>query len=115
MDKLYTIRTHSGTESSGKVFGLEAKHFLPILYSIILSMCLFFILSVTPVIQGASTMVKIIIGGLPLIAALGYVFFFIVGKPPHYFEDVLDTWFDGPDFNIRIQKRDEHPFKGLES
>ena len=107
--------THSGTESSGKVLGIEAKHFLPIFYTIILSMCLYFLLSATPVLSGASITTKVFIGSIPIIGSLAYVFLFVVGKPPHYFDDVMDTWINGSDFNTRPHKRDKHPFKYLES
>lgn len=45
-----------------------------------------------------------VFGGLPVILTFLYVFFFLLGKPPHYQDDVLEKFIYGSDLDYSPKK-----------
>lgn len=104
------IQTHTDIESSGKVCGMEAGHFVPILGALIFSISCFFILSMSPEIKDVPMLVKILIGFSPLVLSVVYVLLFLVGRPPHFQEDFFENGFNGSHFNGARTRRVQNPF-----
>lgn len=103
------IYTNSDLESTGKAFGIDAKHFIPILYALLISLALFFLISITPGTEDISTLGKIIFGFFPLMLSIVYVVLFVTGRPPHYQEDLFNQLLMGADFNINKMRKVKNP------
>lgn len=108
----YSIKMSTGKDSSGKAFGLEMAHFMPILIALVFSMTLFFLLNTALSHVQVSLMAKAVLGFSPLAISVFYVFFFLVGKPPHFQEDFLNTLISGKDAGVIRRKKCKPRVKG---
>lgn len=88
--------THSGPDSAGVVrignWELEGRSYLVVLGGAVGGI-LVFILAV-----GLAWPPRLIVALLPLVAAVGFVRFFLIGRPPHFAGDWLECLFAGRDF-----------------
>ena len=93
--------THSGPESKGAVrFGhweLEGDAYLYVVGGAVAGILMFMLTA------GRQWPVRTGLSLLPLAAALGWVKFFLVGRPPHFVGDFLEGLFVGTHFNMRPQ------------
>lgn len=105
--KQYTIQTHADIDTNGKVFGIETKHFIPILCALFASIILFFLVSINTSGNELSFLTKAAISFSPIILTIIYVFTFFIGKVPHFQEDFFETLLYGSNFNVhRIDLRE---------
>lgn len=105
--ELHTIQTHVASDSSGKVCGIEAKHFAPILIALIASIIFFALISLAA--KEGSMLIKILIGFLPLVLSIGYVAVFLVRRPPHFQRDFFENIFGGQNFNVVKINKGKNP------
>lgn len=88
--------THSGPDSAGVVrignWELEGRSYLVVLGGAVGGI-LVFILAV-----GLTWPPRLIVALLPLALAIGFVRFFLIGRPPHFTSDWLEGLFAGHDF-----------------
>lgn len=108
----YTIQTHVDIDSSGKVCGLESKHFVPILIALLASITLFLLISLAS--NEGALFVKIIIGFAPLFLSIAYVLIFLVGRAPHFQIDFFESIFGGQNFNGVKMHRGKNPLMEVE-
>jgi hypothetical protein len=61
--------------------------------------------------MGWGFMARLTASVMPLLAAAGWVKFFLVGRPPHFCGDFFEGLVVGPNFNLRPQEwaRTAHP------
>ena len=101
--------TNSGADSKGVVrFGrweLEGEAYLYIVVGAVLTVLAFLMT------MGWGFMARLTMSLGPLFAAVGWVKFFLVGRPPHFCGDFFEGLVVGPDFNLRPQEwaRAAHP------
>ena len=101
--------TNSGADSKGVVrFGsweLEGEAYLYIVVGAVLTVLAFLMT------MGWGFMARLTVSLMPLLAAAGWVKFFLVGRAPHFCGDFLEGLVVGPNFNLRPQEwaRTAHP------
>lgn len=91
--------TNSGPDSKGAVrFGkweLEGEAYLYVVVGAILTLLVFIMSASLPSFERA------VVSVLPLAAAVGWVKFFLVGRPPHFMGDFFGGLLLGKHFNLR--------------
>lgn len=94
--------TNSGPDSKGVVrFGnweLEGEAYLYVVVGAVGSI-LMFILAASLAYAARAT-----VSALPLLAGVGWVRFFLVGRPPHFTGDFFEALIMGKHFNLRPQQ-----------
>lgn len=97
-----TTFTNSGPDSKGVVrFGnweLEGEAYLYVVVGAIGTL-LVFMLSANLGLVG-----RALLASLPLLAAVGWIKFFLVGRPPHFTGDFFEGLLMGQHFNLRPQE-----------
>jgi hypothetical protein len=94
-------RTNSGVDSKGVVrFGrweIDGEAYLFVVAGAV-GTVLCFLLG-----HALSFGLRCLFSSLPLLAAIAWIRFFVVGRPPHFLGDWIEGWLVGPDFNLRPQ------------
>jgi hypothetical protein len=97
-----TTSTNSGPDSKGVVrFGnweLEGEAYLYVVVGAIGTLLVFILSSNLGFVARGS------LSSLPLLAGIGWVKFFLVGRPPHFTGDFFEGLLMGKHFNLRPQE-----------
>ena len=102
-------RTNSGVDSLGAVrigrMELEAESYLIVLGGAILAILAFLLCG------DMSFFPRALIAALPLVLTLGWVKYFVYGRPPHYVGDFFEGLLVGPHFRLPVPfwGRRQHP------
>ena len=105
------INTHAGTDSDGKLWGIEGINILFILAGLLLSVGLSLMLFRQ---QTHSAVFSFGVGSLPLVLACLYVFALRQGRPRAYDSDLLETLLGGRAW-LPPRRQPSHPFHDHES
>ena len=101
----HVIYTHAGDDSDGKIWGIEGLNILFILAGLITSIGLALLLYRIPCV---SPLLGFLIGAVPFVGTVCYVFGFRQGKPKAYDRDLFETLSSGNGWQpLPIQPR--HP------
>ena len=101
--------TNSGADSKGVVrigrWELEGEAYLYIVVGAVLTVLVFLMT------MAWCVMARLAVSVTPLLAAVGWVKFFLIGRPPHFCGDFFEGLLVGPNFNLRPQEwtRTAHP------
>ena len=100
--------TNSADDSKGQTWGLEGNLFWFLTGGAFLSVVLMLVLFSAWRFALTSS---IAIAGMPLLAAVLYVFGFRHGKPPRYDLDCLEYWIGGRGFGPETEIKMNHPLR----
>lgn len=98
---LITTPTSSATEHESKVWIFKGWEFLILIGGVIAGIVALVFGSVIFHLQGISAMG---FACFPVILTFVYVFFFLLGKPPHYQDDVMEKFIYGSDLDYFPKK-----------
>jgi len=94
-------RTNSGVDSKGMVrlgrWELDGEAYLFVVAGAV-GTVLCFLLG-----HSLTLGLRCLLAAMPLLVAVAWIRFFIVGRPPHFLGDFIEGWLAGPDFNLRPQ------------
>lgn len=93
--------TNSGADSKGVVrfgkFALEGEAYLYVVVGAVLTLFVFILC------YQFAMLVRLVAAAVPLAVAVGWVKFFIIGRPPHFQGDYFERLLAGRHFNLRPQ------------
>ena len=103
--------TNAASDSKGRTWGLEGGLFWWLIGGIGAGITLFFLLLV---VLGSSLLTSLVVGLVPVLVCLAYIFALRQGKPPGYDRDIFERIFTGNGFAPEISRL-THPLRREQS
>jgi hypothetical protein len=97
--------TYAGTDSDGKIWGIEGTNLIIILFGVIISLAILLLVWTKSERFGFLPYTMAV---MPAIAALLYVFFFRQGKPKAFDTDFMETLITGRGWAPGMIKKDNY-------
>jgi hypothetical protein len=98
--------TNAASDSKGRTWGLEGSLFWWLIGGIGAGITLFFLLLV---VVGSSLGVSFLVGLVPVLVCLTYIFGLRQGKPPGYDRDIFEYVLTGRGFSPEVHRSCTHP------
>lgn len=98
--------TNAASDSKGRTWGLEGGLFWWLIGGIGAGITLFFLLLV---VVGVSVLASFVVGLVPMLVCLAYIFGLRQGKPPGYDRDIFEYAVSGRGFGPEAQPSCIHP------
>lgn len=98
--------TNAASDSKGRTWGLEGGLFWWLIGGIGAGITLFFLLLV---VVGASVLASFVVGLVPMLVCLAYIFGLRQGKPPGYDRDIFEYAVSGRGFSPEAYPSCNHP------
>jgi len=98
--------TNAASDSKGRTWGLEGGLFWWLIGGIGAGITLFFLLLV---VVGASVLASFVVGLVPMLVCLAYIFGLRQGKPPGYDRDCFEYLLTGRGFSPQSGRNCIHP------
>lgn len=91
--------TNAASDSTGRTWGLEGGLFWWLVGGVAVGITVFFVLLV--LIKAAVT-TCLVVGFIPVMLCLAYIFGFRQGRPPGYDRDCFEQWLSGSGFGPEV-------------